>query len=113
MRPVDASWLRTSEMSSKERLGVFREDLYYRLHVARRGRASARRKELKAKRRSAKLAYMPRLLLRRLALILGAAGTFATLTGCATSDSDLNYSREQATPASGDHSYHGWNDANY
>jgi hypothetical protein len=36
------------------------------------------------------------------------------LPGCATNESDLNYTREKpTTDAAGDHSYHGWNDANY
>ena len=32
--------------------------------------------------------------------------------GCATTESDLNYTRDQPVQKDGDNSYHGWNDAN-
>ena len=32
--------------------------------------------------------------------------------GCAQTDADLDYTRDKPA-AAGDHSYHGWNDANY
>ena len=32
--------------------------------------------------------------------------------GCATSDADLDYTREQPSEKQGDTSYHGWNNAN-
>jgi uncharacterized lipoprotein YajG len=32
--------------------------------------------------------------------------------GCATTESDLDYTRDQPVPKQGDNSYHGWNDAN-
>jgi hypothetical protein len=47
-----------------------------------------------------------------LCLLLLAAFLLAQ-SGCATSDSDLNYQRDQAPDQTKDHSYHGWNDNNY
>jgi hypothetical protein len=32
--------------------------------------------------------------------------------GCAETESDLNYTRDQPTQKPADNSYHGWNDAN-
>ena len=48
-----------------------------------------------------------------LRLLVLAAVLFAQ-SGCATTDSDLDYTRDQPTDeAPKDHSYHGWNDNNY
>jgi hypothetical protein len=48
-----------------------------------------------------------------LRLLVLAAVIFAQ-TACATSDADLDYTRDQPTAeAPKDHSYHGWNDNNY
>jgi len=33
--------------------------------------------------------------------------------GCATTDADLDYTRQTAPDTTQDHSYHGWNNANY
>jgi uncharacterized lipoprotein YajG len=40
-----------------------------------------------------------------LALLLAQAG-------CAETESDLDYTRDQPVPKQGDNSYHGWNNAN-
>ncbi len=46
--------------------------------------------------------------------LLVLATVFLAQTGCATSDADLDYTRDQPTDeAPKDHSYHGWNDNNY
>ena len=37
----------------------------------------------------------------------------AAQTGCATSDADLDYTRQTTPDATQDHSYHGWNNSNY
>ena len=47
------------------------------------------------------------------AWIILATALLVALPGCATSDSDLNYTRDKPSDNPGDHSYHGWNDANY
>ncbi len=56
-------------------------------------------------------AAVPRrdLLLRILLL----AVVIASQTGCATSDADLDYTRQTAPDPTQDHSYHGWNNSNY
>jgi hypothetical protein len=48
-----------------------------------------------------------------LRLLMLAAVLFAQ-SGCATTDADLDYTRDKPTDeAPKDHSYHGWNDNNY
>jgi hypothetical protein len=44
---------------------------------------------------------------------LALAASLVLLPGCATTDADLNYTREKPLDTTSDHSYHGWNDANY
>ncbi len=41
------------------------------------------------------------------------AAGLVILPGCATSDSDLDYTRDKSSDNPGDHSYHGWNESNY
>jgi hypothetical protein len=43
------------------------------------------------------------------------AAVLAVPTGCATSDADLDYTRQPSpdTTSSGDTSFHGWNNVNY
>jgi hypothetical protein len=53
---------------------------------------------------------------RRLPVVrlLALAAVLLAQTGCATSDADLDYTRDKPTDeAPKDHSYHGWNDNNY
>ena len=46
--------------------------------------------------------------------LLVLAALIVLLPGCATTDADLDYTRQKAPDTSnGDHSYHGWNNANY
>ncbi len=46
--------------------------------------------------------------------LLVLAAVLLAQTGCATSDADLDYTRDKPTDeAPKDHSYHGWNDNNY
>ena len=46
--------------------------------------------------------------------LLVLAAVLLAQTGCATSDADLDYTRDQPSDAPPkDHSYHGWNDNNY
>jgi hypothetical protein len=46
--------------------------------------------------------------------LLVLASVIFAQTACATSDADLDYTRDQPTAeAPKDHSYHGWNDNNY
>ncbi len=46
---------------------------------------------------------------RFLALVV----VIAAQTGCATSDADLDYTRQTAPDTTQDHSYHGWNNADF
>jgi hypothetical protein len=46
-------------------------------------------------------------------LVLFAAALLVGLPGCATSESDLDYTRDKPSDNPGDHSYHGWNESNY
>jgi hypothetical protein len=49
----------------------------------------------------------------RFLLVILLAAVLAAQTGCATSDADLDYTRQTAPPdPTQDHSYHGWNNAN-
>jgi hypothetical protein len=41
------------------------------------------------------------------------AAVVAAQTGCATSDADLDYTRQTAPDTTQDHSYHGWNNADF
>jgi len=45
---------------------------------------------------------------RKILMILLLGVSLAGLAGCATSDSDLGYSRKTIDDSSGDSSYHGW-----
>jgi hypothetical protein len=50
--------------------------------------------------------------LRPLPCLLLLAAIVLFQSGCAQSDADLDYQRDKPA-AAGDHSYHGWNNANY
>jgi hypothetical protein len=46
--------------------------------------------------------------------LLVLAAVILAQTGCATTDADLDYTRDKPTDeVPKDHSYHGWNDNNY
>jgi hypothetical protein len=45
--------------------------------------------------------------------LLALAAVLAAQAGCATSDADLDYTRDKPVDNSNDHSWHGWNDSNY
>jgi hypothetical protein len=45
--------------------------------------------------------------------LLVLAAVLLAQAGCATTDADLDYTRQTAPDATQDHSYHGWNNANY
>jgi hypothetical protein len=50
---------------------------------------------------------------QRLLLLLLLAVVITVQTGCATSDADLDYTRQTTPAPTEDHSYHGWNNSNY
>jgi hypothetical protein len=56
-------------------------------------------------------ARMPKILCALAWIVL--AASLVILPGCATTDADLDYTREKPADNSADHSYHGWNNANY
>jgi len=41
------------------------------------------------------------------------AAVLLAQAGCATTDADLDYTRQTAPDTTQDHSYHGWNNSNY